>query len=59
MSGLKIMIAERDDNLKYTYTAEVEIDADIYTSKEYLDNCMRQAVDELGESQIEEREDNV
>lgn len=39
--------------VKYKYTAEVELDADIYTAKEYLDNCMRQAVDELGESRIE------
>ena len=59
MNDLKIMIAERDDNLKYKYTTEIELTADIYAAKEYLDACMRQAVDELGESQIEEREDNV
>ena len=45
--------------MKYKYTTEIELTADIYAAKEYLDACMRQAVDELGESQIEEREDNV
>lgn len=39
--------------MKYTYTAEIALTADIYASKEYLDAVMRQAVDELGESMIE------
>lgn len=42
--------------MKYKYISEIELDADIYAAKEYLDNCMRQAVDELGESRIEVNE---
>lgn len=45
--------------MKYKYTSEIELTADIYAAKEYLDNMMRQFVDVFESSKIEEREDNV
>ena len=56
MSGLKIMIVERVDGVKYKYTAEIELAEGIYAAKEYIDAWLRQAVDGLGESRIEVQE---
>lgn len=42
--------------MKYTYTAEIELDDDIFTAIEYLNNVVKQAVDCLNSSGIEEIE---
>ena len=39
-------------------TAEIELNEGIYAAKEYLDAWLRQAVDEMGESRIEVREND-
>lgn len=43
------------DRVKYIYKAEIELAEGIYAAKEYIDALLRQAVDELGESRIEVR----
>lgn len=50
--------SEGVDKLKYTYTAEIELAEGIYAAKEYIDAWIRQAVDGLGSSKIEVREND-
>lgn len=40
--------------MTYIYTAEIELDENIFTAKEYLDDVIKQAVDRLNSSGIEE-----
>lgn len=46
--------SERIDVMTYTYTAEIELDEDIFTAKEYIDDLIKSAVDNLNSSKIEE-----
>lgn len=42
--------------MTYTYTAEIELDENKFTAKEYLDDVIKTAVDGLNNSKIEEIE---